>query len=107
MIAPVEVLLMDTNVLLFAPPERIFASLSYGELGVQLFKDYIRAYSTVDPWLVTGYVGSGEADRELFLSITQGAEGDSSGQPRTTHISDRRVGSSGLGICSEWGCRGG
>ena len=73
-----QVLLIDANALFFSAPETLLQLRSYRRRGVQLFTDYVRAYHIVDPWLISGYLGSGAADVEEYRTITQGAECDSS-----------------------------
>jgi hypothetical protein len=65
-------------VLFVAPPEAAFSAPSYTTCGVQLFRDYSRAWTNLDPWLVAGYVGDGLPALRRYEAITGGAEVDSS-----------------------------
>ena len=72
------VLLLDSNALLFQPPDALFSLPAFRATGVQLFNDYVPAFRIVDPWLLTGYLGSGEPAARAYESLTRGAEVDSS-----------------------------
>jgi hypothetical protein len=72
------VLLLDSNALLFQPPEALLSLPAFRATGVQLFNDYVAAFQIVDPWLLTGYLGSGESAARAYESLTRGAEVDSS-----------------------------
>ena len=70
--------LMDANVLFFRPPEVLLRMRSARRLGVQLFRDYVRAFDIVDPWLLSEYLSPGARGVARFAQLTQGAEIDSS-----------------------------
>mmetsp|Transcript_21473 Transcript_21473/g.48359 ORF Transcript_21473/g.48359 Transcript_21473/m.48359 type:complete len:150 (+) Transcript_21473:1405-1854(+) len=50
---------------------------SHRSLGVQLFRDYVRAFHIVDPWLISNYL-AGDNEVAAYERLTQGAEIDSS-----------------------------
>ena len=41
--------------LFFRPPDALFQLRGYRATGVQLFRDYVRAFDIVDPWRVSEY----------------------------------------------------
>merc|ERR1740139_168868 len=71
-------LLMDANVIFFRPPEALFLLRGFRSTGVQLFRDYVRSFDIVDPWVLSEYLAPGAAGARRFAALTQGAECDSS-----------------------------
>ena len=62
----------------FQPPEALFRLRGLRATGVQLFRDYVRAFDIVDPWVLTEYLAPGAAGAARYAALTQGAECDSS-----------------------------
>ncbi len=77
---------MDANVLFFRPPEALLHMRGLRLTGVQLFRDYVRAFDIVDPWVLTEYLAPGAEGAARFAELTKGAQPRAQPTHRTTHL---------------------